>query len=146
MPIVRDLLTGRAVLTVEATATALDAARVMAENKIGATLVTTEGQLVGIFTERDLMTRILVAGLNPAETVVEDVMTKDVYTAGPDAKVAELRHELQKRHIRHIPVLEGDKIVGMLSLRDILRADLRDKAEQVETITKYIQRDELGLG
>jgi len=116
----------------------------MTENKIGATLVTSAGRLVGIFTERDLMTRVLVAGLDPSKATVESVMTKNVFAASPDAKLTELRRELQKRHIRHVPVLEDDDIVGMLSLRDILRADLRDKAEQVETITKYIQRDELG--
>ena len=144
MVTVREILTGRDVLTIATDASALDAARVMAENKIGAILVTSGDQLAGIFTERDLMTRVMVAGRDPASTPLSEVMTSEVYTTSPEGKVTDVRRELRERHIRHVPVLEGGAILGMLSLRDILRADLQEKSAEVETMTKYIQRDELG--
>lgn len=144
MPTVGDLLTGRQVLSIDAGASALDAARVMAENKIGAMLVTTGDALAGIFTERDLMTRVVVAGRDPGSTPLREVMTAEVYVARREDRVTDVRRELRERHIRHVPVIEGEEILGMLSLRDILRADLREKSVELETITKYIQRDELG--
>lgn len=144
MAFVRDLLTGRSVLSVDEASTVLDAARIMTENTIGALLVTSGDSLAGIFTERDLMTRVLVPGLDPRTTPLTQVMTRDVYSASPEDKVTDVRAELRQRHIRHVPVLDGEEILGMLSLRDILRADLREKAAEVETMTKYIQRDELG--
>jgi CBS domain-containing protein len=144
MPRVGDLLTGRDVLTLDIAQSALDAARAMTAHRVGAMLVTSGGELAGIFTERDLMTRVVVAGLDPARTRLADVMTRDVFTAGPQDRVADMRREVQTRHIRHLPVVDGARIVGMLSLRDILRADLAQKTSEVESITKYIQRDELG--
>ena len=147
MPRVGDLLTGRSVLTLTVGASALDAARAMAENRIGAMLVVSEdGSVAGIFTERDLMVRVIVAGRNPERTPLSDVMTAEVFMAGSQDKVDEMRREVQSRHIRHLPVVDDGEIVGMLSLRDILRADLAEKANEVETITRYIRRDELGLG
>ena len=145
MPQVGQLLTRRSVHALSAQATALDAARLMAEHRIGAMLVLDEGErLVGIFTERDLMTRVVVAGLDPARTPLERVMTRDVYTAVPETRVSEVRREIQARHIRHLPVLQAGRVIGMLSLRDLLRADLAEKAHELEQMTDYIQRTELG--
>jgi CBS domain-containing protein len=71
-------------------------------------------------------------------------MTRDVYTAVPETKVSEVRREIQARHIRHLPVLQAGRVIGMLSLRDLLRADLAEKAQELEQMTDYIQRTELG--
>jgi CBS domain-containing protein len=141
-----DLLTGRKALSLSPRTTVLQAARSMAENRVGAMLVSEDdGSLAGIFTERDLMVRVIVAGLDPATTPLSDVMTRDVFTARPEEKVADMRREIQARHIRHLPILAPDgSVAGMLSLRDILRADLAQKAIEVESITQYIRRDELG--
>jgi CBS domain-containing protein len=145
MPHVGQLLVSRSVFALPPTATAMEAARLMAKNRIGAMLVLEEGgRLLGIFTERDLMTRVIVAGLDPAGTPLERVMTREVYTAVAETKVSEVRREIQARHIRHLPVLQAGRVIGMLSLRDLLRADLAEKAQELEQMTDYIQRTELG--
>jgi CBS domain-containing protein len=145
MPLVGQLLTRRTVYALPPAATALEAARLMAEHRIGAMLVIDRGErLVGIFTERDLMTRVIVAGLDPAATPLERVMTREVYTAVAETKVAAVRREIQARHIRHLPVVQAGRVIGMLSLRDLLRADLDEKAHELEQMTDYIQRTELG--
>jgi CBS domain-containing protein len=146
MPRIADLLSGRKPLTLPAAATAMEAARAMAENQIGAMLVTAaDGSLAGIFTERDLMTRVVARGLDPGATRLADVMTRELFTARPDDRLADLRREVQSRHIRHLPVVEDGSVIGVLSLRDILRADLVQKTLEVESITKYIRRDDLGI-
>ena len=137
---VRDLLSERPVLALRADATALEAARAMATHKVGCILVTDrEERPVGIFTERDLMTRIVVPTRDPNQVRLEECMTKDLYTVTPSHEVSEVRGELQARHIRHLPVVEDGKLVCVLSLRDLLRADLAEQKEDVKALTEYIQ-------
>ena len=139
MPTLQTLLTGRPVLTVSSQATVLEAAKVMHENRIGCVLVAeADDAPVGIFTERDLMVRVVVAGKDVEQTRIREVMTAEVFTAGPESSVCDMRRELQQRHIRHLPVVQDGKAVGMLSLRDLLRADLHDHRHQVEALTEYI--------
>jgi signal-transduction protein with cAMP-binding, CBS, and nucleotidyltransferase domain len=138
MSVVRDLLTGQELLTLPTTATAFEAACAMTEFRVGAVLVTDhQAVLKGIFTERDLMSRIVVRGADPARVSLESVMTVDVYSVPPDAKVAEVRSELSRRHIRHVPVVEDGRVLGMLSLRDILRADLEEITSEVHALEGY---------
>ena len=125
MPRIEGLLTGRQLLALPETATVLEAAQFMHHHLIGAVLVTDDGQGVrGIFTERDLMSRVVVPGLLPGEVRLSEVMTREVFTAPREAKVADIRRELQHRHIRHVPVVDGARAIAMLSLRDLLSADL----------------------
>ena len=140
MPEIQSLLTGRSVLTMRAEATALDAAKEMSRNKVGAILVTDSGDRpCGIFTERDLMVRVVVAGRDPASVRLEEAMTREVFTAPPEAKVADVRRELQERHIRHLPVVRDGRVIGVLSLRDLLRADLEQAANDLSETRRYIQ-------
>lgn len=145
MPTVGQLLNRRKLLTLPQDATVLAAARVMAAERIGAILVLDAGEkLAGIFTERDLMTRVVVAGLDVASTPLERVMTREVFTAPPETTALEARREVQARHIRHLPVVAGGRVIGMLSLRDLLRADLAETVQALEQMTDYVQRPELG--
>ena len=138
MPVVGDLLTGQELLTLPMSASALEAARAMTEHRVGAVLVTDQnGNLRGIFTERDLMSRVVVAGAQPSRATLESVMTSDVYSVCADAKVADVRLELSRRHIRHVPIVEGGRVIGMLSLRDILRADLEEITSEVHALEGY---------
>jgi signal-transduction protein with cAMP-binding, CBS, and nucleotidyltransferase domain len=138
MPVVRNLLTGQELLTLPLSATALDAARAMTERRVGAVLVVdANGNLRGIFTERDLMSRVIVAGVQPSRATLESVMTSDIYSAPADAKVADVRVELSRRHIRHVPIVADGRVIGMLSLRDILRADLEEITSEVHALEGY---------
>lgn len=118
----------------------LEAAQFMHQHRIGAVLVTDEGHGVhGIFTERDLMSRVVVPGLPPAEVRLAEVMTREVFTAPKEAKVADIRRELQNRHIRHLPVVDGERAIAMLSLRDLLSADLAATKFEQRALSEYIK-------
>lgn len=135
---VGDLITIKNPLTLPESATAMAAARAMTEQHVGAVIVTTkDGRLSGIFTERDLMTRVVVPGKDLEKTTLGDVMTRDLYHVAPDAEVAGVRAEIQRRHVRHLPIVANGKLVGVLSLRDILRADLDSCLHEVEDLEKY---------
>jgi len=121
--------------------TVLEACVRMREARVGAVLVSEgDGALMGVFTERDLMTRVVAAERDPSRTQLAEVMTRDLYTTRPDVPTSQVRRELRRRHIRHAPVLdEQNRVIAMLSLRDLLRADLNDKKQEVKAITEYIQ-------
>jgi len=140
MPKIEGLLTGRPPVTLAGTATVLEAARLMADNNIGCVLIVDDrGRPEGIFSERDLMRRVVVAGLEPADVLLADVMTRELYTAHRSDSVADVRRQLQTRHIRHLPVLEGELAVEMLSLRNLLAADLAATKFEKRAMTEYIQ-------
>lgn len=140
MSLIAGLLTGRKLLVQPGSATALEAARFMVENGIGAVLITErDGRISGIFTERDLMTRVVVPGKDPAQVRLEEVMTREVYTATKQARVVDVRRELQRRHIRHLPVVDGERAVAMLSLRNLLAADLAETTREKRALSEYIQ-------
>jgi signal-transduction protein with cAMP-binding, CBS, and nucleotidyltransferase domain len=141
---VGQLLPMEPTLSLPTSATVIEATRAMEQGRVGAVLVHENGQpLAGIFTERDVMIRVLNAGRDPQRTTLGEVMTRGVLTVSPDQRSSEVLRAMQTRHIRHVPVVEDGKPVGMLSLRHILRADLEEKKNEVEAITAYIQG---GLG
>ena len=143
MKTIREILTGIPALTLPPTATALDAAKSMQEAHVGAVLVADDGgQALGVFTERDLMKRVVVPGKAPESVRLQDVMTTDLFTSEPDARVNDMAREMQARHIRHLPVVEGDKVLGVLSLRDLLRVHLDLKRDEVRALQAYIQGEE----
>lgn len=136
---IRELITGRPVLTLLAPATALEAARAMATNKVGCVLITDrENRPEGIFTERDLMTRIVVHGKDPNRVRLDEVMTKDIFVVEPSHRLHQARLDMRERHIRHLPIVEDGKLVCVLSLRDLLRADLEDQEHDLEAMNAYI--------
>ncbi len=140
MQTITALLTGRRPLTVGLRTSAFEAALAMNEVCVGAALVVDDqGLPVGIFTERDLMSRVVVPRKSPDQVRMSEVMTSDMYSASPTQSVAEVRKELQRRHIRHLPVVEHGRIIELLSLRDLLRADLDERVDTLENLTQYIQ-------
>ena len=121
---------------------ALDAARLMTAEGVGSVLVSdASGATLGIFTERDLML-LISKGELPRDVPIEEVMTKDLYSTGPERGIVEVRREMQARHIRHLPVEVDGQIVAVLSIRDLFRADLREKRRDVEAMQAYIRGDE----
>lgn len=120
---VGDLATAD-VVQVEPNQSLRSAARVMAEHGTGSTVVQMGGQLVGILTERDVL-RAVAEGMDLDRTPVEELMTQDVVTVGPDWEVYEATAEMAARHIRHLVVRTEERVVGVLSVRDVLLAGQR---------------------
>jgi len=133
-----DLLKDQVTISAEAHQTVLEVARMMVEHKIGAVPVLEEGQLTDIFSERDLMSRVVVGGKDPARTLVGQVMTEDPLTVAPNDPV-ETCMTLMKRHgFRHLPVCAGRELKGVVSLRDILLHDLDEKDDEVRMMRAYL--------
>lgn len=138
MKTVRDLISGHDLIVVSKKQTVLEVARLMAEKNIGAVPVLDDGRLVGIFSERDIMTRVVARELNPAKTLVEQVMTRDLIMAGPEESVDAVETRMKQRSIRHLPIVSENKLVGILSLRDLLEANVHEKDEELRIMTAYI--------
>ena len=133
-----DLLQNQVPISAEAHQTVLEVARMMVEHNIGAVPILREGQLVGIFSERDLMSRVVVDGKEPARTSVFEVMTEDPLTVSPKDPV-ETCMTLMKRHgFRHLPVCAGRELKGVVSLRDLLLHGLDEKDDEVRMMRAYL--------
>ncbi len=140
MSTVRDLLVrkGTAVVSVPPTATVLDAAHVMNDKGIGGVVVLDGATLVGIFTERDIMRRVVAANRDPAQTLVSDVMTTDCVTILPDVQIAVCRAMMSTRRIRHLPVVHDGGLVGMITSGDVLAFEVTQAEAQIEQLEKYV--------
>jgi len=134
-----DLLRNQVIVSAESHQTVLEVASMMVQHNIGAVPVLQDGQLAGIFSERDLMSRVVVSGKDPARTPVSQVMTEDPLTVAPSDPL-ETCMTLMKRHgFRHLPVCAGRELKGVVSLRDILLHDLDEKDGEVRMMRAYLQ-------
>ncbi|MEM8559531.1 MAG: CBS domain-containing protein [Bacteroidota bacterium] len=125
-------------VTVPPTATVHTAAATMAKHDVGATLVLDEGTLVGIFTERDLARRVVVPGLDPATTPVSDVMTRNVAVVQANTSHNDVMRLMQQGHFRHAPVAKEGKIVGVVSIRDLLRFEKAHAEAENQQLRQYV--------
>jgi CBS domain-containing protein len=127
---------------VEPRVSVMDAVTVMARNRVGAVLVVEKGTLVGIFTERDLMLRVVQEGRETATTLVRDVMTEDVMTITEASTHDEASKLMLLEHLRHLPVLgSGGKVLGLLSMRALLEERLEDLSREVSSLEQYMAND-----
>ena len=110
----------------------------MVERNIGAVPVTHSGKLVGIFSERDLMRRVVAEGRDPAGTVLAEVMTDDPLTVSMNEDIESCMAMMRRHGFRHLPVCHEGQLVGMVSLRDILLHDLDEKDDEVRMMRAYI--------
>jgi CBS domain-containing protein len=115
-----------------------EVARTMSKNKIGAIAVLDGGKLVGIFSERDVLTRIVAEGRNPDETRVDSVMTKDIIVAAPADDINEALQKMRDCNCRHLPVVQGGRLVGMISIRDLLQVDDDDNRAQATFLRELV--------
>jgi CBS domain-containing protein len=122
----------------EPTATVYAALQLMAEKDIGALLVMAEGKLVGIFSERDYARKVILHGKSSAETQVREIMTSGVVTVRPDQTIAECMTLMTEKHIRHLPVVEGDKVFGVISIGDVVKAIISDQQFVIQQLQSYI--------
>lgn len=121
---IREIVRSQRIITVPRTASVRTAAHVMKEARIGALAVIDEGRLVGIFTERDALFRVLAGRLDPDRTTVDEVMTRDPTTVGPERSIVHALHLMHDGGFRHLPVVERGRPIGMVSIRDALGPEL----------------------
>ena len=122
------------------TATAYEVAQRMADSRVGCVPVLDGERLVGVFSERDLMSRVVVAGRDPKRTPLETVMTRDVVTASLDDDVDGCLDKMRRSGCRHMPVVHEDRVVAMLSMRDLLRDEIEVQSEEIRGLRQYIQQ------
>lgn len=141
MPMVRDLLVGRnnpAVASISPESSVLEAARIMNDRHIGAVVVTQTERIVGIFTERDVLRRVVAQQLDPAQTRVGDVMTSPVVGCTLTTPRAECESVMRQRHIRHLPVVDGERVVGMVSVHDLLADEVHEQERTIHYLYEYM--------
>ena len=135
---VKDLVKNRELFYVDENRSVADVARHMADLNVGAILVLSQGQLKGVFSERDLMTRIVLQRRDPDRTQVRDVMSTNLVTIDEEASLAEAMENMTTFNCRHLPVTRGSKIVGFLSMRDVMHHELAVKTEEIHHMRAYI--------
>lgn len=134
-----DLVSTQDTYRADAGQTVFDVAQAMVDRNIGAVPVLRGGLLVGIFSERDLMKRVVVEGRDSQNTRVDEVMTEDPLTVSPDESLENCMLLMRRHGFRHLPVCEGKQLRGIISLRDILLHDLNEKDHEVRMMRAYIQ-------
>jgi CBS domain-containing protein len=120
MATLRELVKDRKVYSVEATRTVLEAARFMMEHNIGALPVVRNGEVAGILSERDIMNRVVAVGRTPGTTVVSEVMTANPRAVASDESIEECLFIMREFGFRHLPIIDGRELKGLVSLRDVL--------------------------
>ena len=120
--IVPDIVKDQKIELLAQTRTVREASKYMAERHIGAILLGEGGRLIGIFTERDVLTRVVAKGLDPDSTTVGQVMTKDPDTVGPDEEAMAALDRMREKGYRHLPIADGGRVVGIISIRDLYAA------------------------
>ncbi len=135
---IRTIVAHRETVTVDRLTSVLDAARLMTERQIGAVPVLEGERLAGIFTERDLMARVVAGERDARATPVGDVMSTDLVIADIHETCEACRSRMQQARTRHLIVLEQGRLAGILSLRDLMAADLDDKDEAITLLNAYV--------
>ncbi len=128
----------RPVITISPQATAIQAAQLMNGEHIGALVVVDNQRVVGVFTERDMLNRVVAAGKDPAATPINDVMTREPICCRPDSTRAECEAVMRRRRIRHLPVVDDGDLVGMISVHDLLEDMAHEQAETIHTLYDYM--------
>ena len=129
---------GYAVFALPPEASVLDAIAMMAEKGVGALLVLEEGRLAGVVSERDYARKVILKGKHSKETRLEEIMTSPVIAVGPDQTVDECMRIVTDRRIRHLPVLDGGKVVGMISIGDLVRSIIAAQEATIKELHNYI--------
>lgn len=140
MATVRDMIRkkGREVYSVAPEATVLDALRMMADHNIGALLVMSDDTVVGIVSERDCVRKVDLAGKSAKNTQVRDIMTGDLITVDCDQPLEECMSLMIDKNIRHLPVYDSGRLVGLLSVRDVLREVVEVQQMMLSQLERYI--------
>ena len=128
----------RAVFSVGPEAPVLEAIRAMAEHHVGALLVMKGDVLAGIVSERDYARKVILRGRSSSDTPVRDIMTYPVLTVSPDTSVEQCMQLVTDKHVRHLPVVEAGRVVGMVSIGDLVKAVIAEQQQQIQQLESYI--------
>ena len=115
-----------------------EAVRVMATHNVGIVIVVDGEKMVGVFSERDVVRRVVDPGLDPARTPVGDVMTTDLVVADADEDYQSAMRKMDQANIRHLPVVSEGRLLSMISIRDLIRVDIQDKGEEIRYLREYL--------
>jgi CBS domain-containing protein len=138
MKTLREIMRPGFIFGVQRDASVADAARTMTANNVGIVVVFAGDRLIGVFSERDIVRRVVHRGLDPAHTPVADVMTTDLVVGHADDDYQSAMRAMDQTNIRHLPVVDGDRLLSMLSIRDLMRVDLEDKGQEIRTLHEYL--------
>ena len=140
MTTVRQLLDrkDRAVFSLRPEAPVLEAIRAMAEHHVGALLVMKDEVLAGIVSERDYARKVILRGRSSSDTPVRDIMTSPVLTVSPDTSVEQCMQLVTDKRVRHLPVVEAGRVVGMVSIGDLVKAVIAEQQQQIQQLESYI--------
>ncbi|MBT8098943.1 MAG: CBS domain-containing protein [Gammaproteobacteria bacterium] len=129
---------GRNVISISPDASVLDAVKMMADKGIGSLIVLNNGEMCGIVTERDYARKVIIKGRSSDETPVSEIMTDNVVTTSPGATVDSCMQTMTDKKCRHLPVLEDDHVVAMISIGDLVQAIIADQKEEIHQLEQYI--------
>jgi CBS domain-containing protein len=140
MPCVRDILTrkGSNVISVSAAESVLKASQIMNDRAIGGVVVLDQDGVAGIFTERDILRRVVAERRDPATTAIRDVMTTPVTICHPETTLAELGALMTERRIRHLPVVDANGLCGVVTSGDVLAYQVADQEVTIEHLNRYV--------
>ena len=142
MKTIRQLLQakGSAVVSIAPDARVIDALKLMAEKDIGALLVMDGGRVAGILSERDYARKVILKGKSSSDILVRDIMTEKVVTVQPGQTVEECMALMTSKRVRHLPVTEGDRLIGLLSIGDLVKEVIADQEQTIKELESYIHR------
>ena len=135
---IHDVIRGRELFSVQVNQSVAEVAREMAELRVGAILVLEGDELRGLFSERDLMTRVVVGRRDPETTPVSAVMSTNLSTIEEDATLDEALECMNQHNCRHLPVMRNGKVSGFLSMRDLMHVELANKTEELQHLQAYV--------
>lgn len=134
----REIMRAGFLFVVQRGATVREAVQVMTANNVGIVLVLEGERLVGVFSERDVVRRVVDRGLDPDRTPVGDVMTAQIIAGDPDEDYQSAMRKMDQANIRHLLVVEGPQMLSMISIRDLIRVDMQDKGEEIRYLREYL--------
>jgi CBS domain-containing protein len=140
MKLVKHLLDnkGRQVVSIAADASVFDAIKLMADRTVGSLVVMDGDEMLGIVTERDYARKVILKGRASETTTVAEVMTAEVFTASGSDTVQGCMEQMSEKRIRHLPVVEDKRVIGMISIGDLVQAIIADQQEEIEQLEHYI--------
>jgi CBS domain-containing protein len=142
MAIVHQILKGKGkaaeIASVSPEHKVIDALKVMAGRNIGTVLVLENDKMVGIFSERDYARKVILNGKSSTDTAIRDVMTSNVFTIKTNTSIDDCMELMSEKNIRHLPVVEDDKVIGMISITDLVRFIIEDQKNTIRNLEDYI--------